>query len=402
MGEYDECYQGYYEASSKFEYDYDRMTEVVSANVYSDSSKIYDATSALSSSPVPKTGRPLRVIHVGQYMFRAGIESWLKSLICWSNPERIEFRRCVVTSKIADPNVVAQMGVPVEIGEAASVRQAAEDCDVLLCSGPAELATWLGDKRPPLCLFVAHGESPWTRRILDASLPIVDHVVAVSKRVQKIACHGLSSTVIYNGVDLGHLVRSRSRESVRESLGFAKEDFVLGYVGRLSSEKRPHTIIEAVARLPRNFKALIVGWGHLHQKLMDLANDQIPGRCVFRNGDQNIGDYYGAMDAFCLNSEWEGFGLVLLEAMFSELPVICGPIGFAPECLKNRVNCVIVNGESKAVSKAALMLQQHPDWARGLAREGKDYAERNGHARLMASRYEELIERLWAKRMTAE
>ena len=36
--------------------------------------------------------RPIKVIHVGNYMVRAGIEVWLKALILGSNPERICFR----------------------------------------------------------------------------------------------------------------------------------------------------------------------------------------------------------------------------------------------------------------------------------------------------------------------
>ena len=342
--------------------------------------------------------KPLRVIHVGQYMFRAGIESWLKTLIRCSDPRRLQFLRCVVTSKIAEPSVIAEMGIPVEMGGADSVRRAAEDCDVLLCSGPLELGEWLGEIRPKLCLFVAHGESPWTREILEASAPAFDHVVAVSRRVKKLACNGQPTSVIYNGIDLTHLSRTRSRDEVRKSLGFGRDDFVVGYVGRFSVEKRAHTLIEAVKQLPPPFKVLNVGWGPLQQQLMDLANEQIPGRYAFAKGENHLGDYYQAMDAFCLPSEWEGFGLVLLEAMFSELPVVAGKIGFVPESLRNRVNCVMVNGKPNGLSEALLMLQQYPEWAQGLARQGKEYAEQNGHAARMAQQYAELIERLWLEK----
>src|SRR5690242_17009640 len=41
--------------------------------------------------------KPLRVIHVGQFLFRAGIESWLKSLVRFADKRRLQILRCVVT-----------------------------------------------------------------------------------------------------------------------------------------------------------------------------------------------------------------------------------------------------------------------------------------------------------------
>ena len=99
---------------------------------------------------------PLRVIHVGQCLLRAGIESWLKALVRYSDPRRLRFERFVATSQHVDPRLIRELPVPVEVGQAASVRRAAQDCDVLLVSGPAELPEWLGPVRPPLCVFVAH------------------------------------------------------------------------------------------------------------------------------------------------------------------------------------------------------------------------------------------------------
>ena len=385
-------------AVNGYEEMYPHLTAIAYGPDHAEVSQCQSFPAAISSPTPNAPHRPLRVVHVGQFMYRAGIESWLKFLIRWVDPSRIDFLRCIVTSKVVDPTVMAELGVPVEVGAAESVRRAAAGCDVMLVSGPPELADWLSEIRPPLCIFIAHGESTFTSRILNATAPVIDHVIAVSQRVQKMVCEGFQSTVIYNGVDVQHLVRSRSRQTVRESLGFEASDFVLGYVGRLSSEKRVATMIEAIADLPQRFKILIVGWGPLRQQLMDLANRIAPSRCVFVDGDKEIGDYYNAMDAFCLNSQVEGFGLVMLEAMFSGLPVICGQIGFVPECMLNRVNCIMIDGKSESIGRTVLMLEQHPSWAQGLALEGKKYAETYGHARLMASRYTEVITRLWTDR----
>jgi hypothetical protein len=338
--------------------------------------------------------RPVRVIHVGQSLVRAGIEYWLKALIRFSDPRRVQFVRNIVTSREFDPEMAAELGIPTECGGRDTVRQAAAECDVLLCWGPRELGGWLEGARPRCCVFVAHGESHWTRRILDGCQPIIDHVVAVSRQVQKCACQGFPSTVIANGVDAEHLAQSRSRASTRERLGFAPRDFVRGFVGRFADEKRAERVIQAVADLPRHFKALLVGWGPRRTELMELANYAIPGRYAFVLGERYVGDYYHAMDAFCLPSSMEGFGLVVAEAMMCGVPVIATAVGIVPEWIQHRVNGLVVTGDAASIRAAAQLLHQHPVWAKALGAEGKLTADAHGHASRMARQYEQLFQKL--------
>lgn len=343
----------------------------------------------------PCASRPLRIIHVGHYMVRAGIEVWLKALIRGSDPERIVFPRCVVTSPLSDPRVIREMPVPVEVGQEASVRRAAQDCDVLLVSGPAEVAAWLGSIRPKVCVLVAHGDSIWSRRILQGCQPIVDHVIAVSKNVQRQICNGFPSTVIYNGLDTSHLTRSAPRDEIRARFGFAPDDFVLGSVMRLASEKHPERLVEAVAKLPRRFKLFLVGWGSWRQKLLDMINAIAPLRGVITAATENLGDYYSAFDAFCLPSESEGFGLATLEALFCGVPAITTKTGFAPELLVDRVHYLQSGPNAKSIAAAVELLAEHPQWAAALADSGRRAAEQFGFASRMCREYQDLLIRLW-------
>ncbi len=349
----------------------------------------------------PAPERPLRVIHVGQQMLQAGIEMWLKALVGSLNPDLIRFERCIVTSTFNDPQMIRAMPVPVEVGGAPSVRRAIDDCDVLLMSGPAELADWANGVRPRLGVFVAHGDSVWTRRILESSAPIVDHVIAVSQRAKRETCYGFPTTVIYNGVDTKHLTRSEERGAVRQRFGFAPDDFVVGSVMRLSPEKCPELLIEAISRLPKRYKLLLIGWGVLQQKLLDIANRIAPMRCVIAPANSNLGDCYSAFDAFCLPSASEGFGLATLEAMFCGVPVVTTDSGFAPELLLDRVHYVQSAGDPTAISNAFATIAEQPSWAAGLAAEGKSAAEGFGFASRMAREYESLLHKLWCERNDA-
>jgi glycosyltransferase involved in cell wall biosynthesis len=334
--------------------------------------------------------------HVGQSMLRAGIENWLKDLVRFLDRRRVQMVRCIatITSEI-DPSVVAEMGAPVEVGGADCVRRAARDSDVLLCWGPPELGQWLADLPPRLCVFVAHGEGWWTRHLLDGCKPVLDHVIAVSSRVKDRVTDGFPTTIIPNGIDLGRLARTRPAAVVREELGFQADDFVLGYVGRFSGEKRAHLLIDAVARLPASFKALFVGWGYLGSHLLEYANACIPGRYAFVKATNDVGDYYAALDALCLPSTQEGFGLVVLEAMLCERPIIATEVGCVPELIVDRVNGLVVDGTPESIRDAALLLRGNPAWARGLAAQGRADAEARGQARTMARAYEDLLLGLW-------
>jgi len=348
-------------------------------------------------APAPVAPRPLRVAHVGMQIINAGIDNWLNGLVKYADPSRLRFTRCIVTSDLIDREIVARRGLPVVIGNRDVVRQAVDDCDVLIMAGPPQLGEWLLDKPPRLGILVAHGVCHWSEALLNYCRPAVDHVVAVSREVQQVICEGVPSTVIWNGVDPAHLVQTRSRDEVRASVGCQPGDFLVGYVGRLSVEKRPEAAIEAVSRLPPNFKLLMVGWGD-KTPVVELAQRLIPGRFALVHANDNLGDYYSAMDAFCFPSEFEGFGLVLLEAMLCSCPVITTSVGVVPEVIVNRVNGIVVEGSPDSIAGAARLLQQHPLWARAIAAEGRRHAEQHGLATRMAREYADLFERLWLEK----
>jgi len=347
----------------------------------------------------PSATAALKMTHIGPSLVRAGVEVWLKGLSRFLDPGRLQLTRCLVTEpEFFDPEFAAELSIPTEVGGREAVRRAAAESDVLMIWGPSELGDWLEDCRPALTVFVAHGEGRYTRSYLDGCGPVVDHVVAVSRRVQERVAHGYPTTVIPNGVDSSHLARSLSRPEARERFGFGPDDFVVGYVGRFSPEKRAHRVIEAVAKLPANVKALLVGWGPLHPQLLELANRLIPGRFAMTVGKGCFGDYYEAMDALCMVSAEEGYPLVVLEAMMCGRPVIATDVGGVPDLLIDRVNGIVVSGDVDSIRSAISLLQHHPEWARGIAAEARKVADERGHARRMARGYEDLVHRLWREK----
>lgn len=349
-------------------------------------------------SAAPDGTRPLKMIHLTAHVVSAGIESWLLGLLRNLDPQRVQLTKCVVANPALSQRDCRPFPIPVEVGGPELVERACRDCDVLLISDPGDVSHLIAQHRPRLSLFVAHGDGYWTRTLMERASGGFDHVIAVSQRVHDMVCQGFPTSVIMNGIDETRLSRTRSRDAVRRTLGFQPEDFVLGYVGRFSEEKNPFSVIDAVARLPSKFKALLVGFGHQRSQMLERANALIPGRYAFVQADKHLGDLYGAMDAFCLTSVSEGYGLAIMEAMMCGKPVIVSPVGFVSGGIEHRVNGIIVSGDAESVSDAARLLDQHPDWAASVGREAATYADRHGFASSMARQYEDLIWQLWHDR----
>jgi glycosyltransferase involved in cell wall biosynthesis len=107
--------------------------------------------------------------------------------------------------------------------------------------------------------------------------------------------------------------------SIRESLGVAPSEYLIGAVGRLAYSKGLDILIEAfrAADLP-NARLVIFGDGRERGRLERLLGPKMtmPG---FRN---NIKDYYQAFDLFVCPSRREPLPLVMLEAFDAGLPVV--------------------------------------------------------------------------------
>lgn len=346
--------------------------------------------------PQPRT--PLKVVCVGPTFSVGGVREHALALARFLDPSRVRISEFVVTEMAGAPRGSShpRMPAPVTVADSETLERVSRECDVLLMWGSG-----FNDRlsnNQPLRVFLAHGETWWTRNALIDSSRVVDHVIAVSERVRRSICNGFPVTTILNGVDSARLGQTAAREELRRRYAFGDGDFVVGSVGRLTREKQFHLLIESLARLPERFKLLLVGSGRRQGELLSMANRRIPGRYVITAADNYLGDYYAAMDAFAMVSAHEGFGLVLAEAMMCGRPVVSTHVGCAPEVIRNRVNGVIVQPHPDSVAQSLSLLHEHPRWADGLAREGQRYANTHLHAARMAREYEDLLLRLQESR----
>lgn len=337
----------------------------------------------------PAPPRPLTMVLIGPNFQIGGVRQHALSLARFLDPQRIRITGFVATDPLPKENQDHGLPAPLVYGDGPTLDRVSREADILLMWGGGFSQRL--KRLSALRVYVAHGESGWTRSGLEESAGVVDHVIAVSQRVRQRVCQGFPTTTILNGVDASRLATTAPRNEFRRRFAFRPGDFVVGTVGRFTKEKRHPMLIDAVSLLPERFKLLIVGSGRRRAELCDYANQRIPGRFAIATAHEHLGDYYGAMDAFALVSSQEGFGLVLAEAMMCGRPVISTNVGCVPEVLSDRVSGLIVGPQPRFVAAATALLDEHPQWARGIAAQGRDFAARHLHASRMARQYEDLL-----------
>ena len=200
-----------------------------------------------------------------------------------------------------------------------------------------------------------------------------DRVLVVSEQWREIlaADYEVEAEVVANGIDpdrFGPPVPGQ-RETFRSRLGVADGGFVVLTVGGIEPRKGTATLFEAMASLKDRLEVApvlgIVG-GHSFQDYRayrDEALARLPalglelGRDVVLLGtvsDAELGGWYRAADAFAFPSVKEGFGLVVLEAMATGLPVVASDIRVFAEYLTDGHDALLIKTGDAAGLAGAL------------------------------------------------
>lgn len=145
------------------------------------------------------------------------------------------------------------------------------------------------------------------------------------------------SEVVYNGIDVDKFdYNAESRTSIRHQLNIDDKEKVILAVGRLTPAKDYPNLINAFNILPDDFRLIIIGEGELRNDIERHINRlNLTSRVTLLGSIDSVNDYYSACDLFVLSSEWEGFGLVVAEAMACKCIAVCTDAGGVKEVIGN-------------------------------------------------------------------
>lgn len=212
----------------------------------------------------------------------------------------------------------------------------------------------------------------------DAFVALTDYMYEWAKKF----AFGTRLVKIPNGVDLKKFAPTGERIDLR-----LVHPVVIS-VGALSWYKHHERIIEAMAGVTEG-SLLIVGAGEDFEKLTKLAEERIPGRYKIISAKyEELPAIYRSTDLFTLPS-WprEAFGIVYLEALSSNLPVV------APDDLARREIVgdagILIDVEDPVKYGEAVKKALHTVWGQKPRRQAEKFSWEE-----VGKKYEELFKEL--------
>jgi alpha-1,6-mannosyltransferase len=177
-----------------------------------------------------------------------------------------------------------------------------------------------------------------------------DRAVAPSRYIaDRLAESGVDNPVALPlGVDTDAFhPQHADREGLRRRLGLSPQHRLLMFAGRPAREKRVDVLVEAVERLGEPYVLLLVGAGGaattVSDRVIELPYEADPG---------GLAALMASCDAFVHANDAEPFGLVVLEAMASGLPVVGVASGGVGESVDEAVGALAPRSTPEAFAEA--------------------------------------------------
>lgn len=161
--------------------------------------------------------------------------------------------------------------------------------------------------------------------------------------------------VIYYGYEENPAISSAGLSDLAKNIGEVRGKFKIGAIGRLVDQKDYPTLLRSFAKFSTEKSIadlLIVGEGENRKQLDILAGKLGISESVhFLGRTQYIPEFLSIIDLFVLPSRYEGFGLVLLEAMMAQTVILAADNSSIPEVLGSSYPGLFETGNVEELSK---------------------------------------------------
>jgi L-malate glycosyltransferase len=244
------------------------------------------------------------------------------------------------------------------------------------------------------------GQDPDYRTAIEHALVHSDAVTAVSEslrsQTQEIFSLERPIEVIPNFFTPNK--PKRSRAEVRRDLGLTDE-FLALHMSNLRPVKRIDLLLRTIAMAENRarLRLFILAGGPFdpYEPLVDELG--LRDRVIVRQNTAVVDEYLEAADAGLYTSEYESFGLGILETMFYGKPVVAFRVGGIPEVVGDS-SALYPFGDLSASAAALDALVESPELARELGERSRNRALERFSADHIVPRYEALYRRIVAGR----
>ena len=228
---------------------------------------------------------------------------------------------------------------------------------------PDVLAGWVARRTGIPALTTMHGftHATWKLRLYErlqrGVVGSFDAVVAVSRQLaEQLVGEGIPPARVHVIPNAWlQLQAPLGRAGARRALGLAGQSGkLIGWIGRLSPEKGPDVMLEALARLDDlPLRLAIVGDGAERQALeRQAARLGVAPRVHWCGGVPEAGRLFAAFDVFALSSRTEGTPIAVFEAMAAHTPIVAAAVGGVPDVLPHGTALLVPPGDPQALADA--------------------------------------------------
>ncbi len=212
-----------------------------------------------------------------------------------------------------------------------------------------------------------------------------DQVIAISEATKAdiIRFYGIQPEkieVIYQSCN-ERFIQEKSNRTIENMLVRYQlpRDYLL-YVGAIVERKNLLGLIKAVEMLPAaiDLPLVVVGRGGQYEKMVRNYVDsrKLSRRVLFIQPDfADLPPLYQQADVFIYPSFGEGFGIPILEALFSETPVITSNLSSLPEAAGPH-SCLVDPARPDAIAAGIEKILNDSEYRTTMIREGFQYAQR--------------------------
>lgn len=252
--------------------------------------------------------------------------------------------------------------------------------------------------------FILQGIKGWMKKNF---LPRAKRIIVASRAARDLVAAQLPESIekiciIPNGIDAEEFTSkidaAQRNEFRRANFEIAANEKVILCVAELHERKGQKFLIAAMSEILRvipKTKLVFVGEGPMRRSYEKLARS-FGDRISFLGRRKDIAKLIAAADVLVLPSIREAFGLVILEAGASGVPVVSTEVGGIPEIIEQNRTGILVPPESeKALAQAIISILQNPGFAREMASRAKTKVLSDFDARRMAEQtalvYDEIL-----------
>jgi glycosyltransferase involved in cell wall biosynthesis len=221
------------------------------------------------------------------------------------------------------------------------------------------------------------------------SIPLLyrfaDGIIAVSKGVgdglKKIALLSNDRISVIHNPAYSPIIQEQLKLQAEHEWFLNKEIPIFITVGRLTEAKNHDLLLEAMSLVVKNRPArlMIIGEGHLRPALEKKIADLQLTDCVRLVGFiVNPVSWISEADVFVLSSNYEGFGIVLVEALAAGTTIVSTDCDYGPEeILNTKYGYLVPVGNRVELARKMEFALDHPIEKTLLTRRAKEFSVEN-------------------------